>query len=125
MDAVKARLLKSTKILSDSGIPYAVVGDNAVAASVARVDIAVRNTQDVDILIRRTDLPVACKAFEEHGFVYRQAFGVDCFLEHEHANPRDAVHVVFACERVKPNDLAATPRCHRSRASRQLLDCDA
>ena len=46
--------------LEGAGIPYAVAGGNAVASWVARVDeAAVRNTQDVDILIRREDLDAA------------------------------------------------------------------
>ena len=45
------------RALEAAGVPYAVIGGNAVAAWVARVDeAAVRNTQDVDILLRRADL---------------------------------------------------------------------
>ena len=44
-------------------VPYAVAGGNAVAAWVSRVDeAAVRNTQDVDILLRRSDLSAAIAA---------------------------------------------------------------
>ena len=54
VEKVRQRLLRSTAALENSGIPYAVIGGNAVAAWVSRVDeAAVRNTQDVDILIRR------------------------------------------------------------------------
>jgi hypothetical protein len=110
VEAVKARLLKSARLLDAAGIPYAVVGGNAVAAWVARVDIAaVRNTQDVDILIRLEDFAAAREAFEKAGFAYRQILGVHRFLETEQANPRDAVHVVFARQRIKPDDLAETP----------------
>jgi len=57
VEKVRQRLLRSTAALENSGIPYAVIGGNAVAAWVSRVDeAAVRNTQDVDILIRRSDL---------------------------------------------------------------------
>ena len=49
---------------------------NAVAAWVSRVDeAAVRNTQDVDIVLRRTDLPAARTALAQAGFVYRRAAG--------------------------------------------------
>jgi len=109
VEAVKARLLRATSLLEAAEIPYAVIGGNAVAAWVARIDIAaVRNTQDVDLLIRRDDFGRVRDTLEEGGFVYRQVFGVDCFLESEDANPRDAVHIVFANEKVKPADLAAT-----------------
>ncbi len=57
-EKVKERLRRATKALDDAGVPYAVAGGNAVAEWVARVDEeAVRNTRDVDLLIRRSDLP--------------------------------------------------------------------
>ena len=50
---VRERLLRSSSALEAAGIPYVVIGGNAVAAWVARIDeAAVRNTPDVDILIR-------------------------------------------------------------------------
>ena len=52
VEKVRDRLLRATAALERVGVPYAVVGGNAVAAWVSRVDeAAVRNTQDVDILI--------------------------------------------------------------------------
>src|SRR5438445_5314517 len=72
-EKVKERLRRSTKALDDAGVPYAVAGGNAVAEWVARIDEdAVRNTKDVDLLIRRVDLPVARTALEAAGFVYHQ-----------------------------------------------------
>src|SRR5438067_11234005 len=64
------RLLRATAALNQAGIPYAVVGGNAVASWVATVDEgAVRNTRDVDLLIRRGDLPAITAALEGAGFV--------------------------------------------------------
>ncbi|MFO1066203.1 MAG: nucleotidyltransferase family protein [Pirellulales bacterium] len=109
MEAVRARALRATRALATAGIPYAVTGGNAVAAWVARVDrAAVRNTQDVDILVRRSDLPAIRIALEAAGFHYREIFGVTCFLDTPDSHPRDAIHLVFAGENVKPNDLAPT-----------------
>jgi hypothetical protein len=55
---VRERLLRATGVLNRARIPYAVVGGHAVASWVATVDEgAVRNTRDVDLLIRREDLP--------------------------------------------------------------------
>ena len=63
VENVRRRLLRSTSILSRAKIPYAVADDHAVAAWVSRVDeAAVRNTQDVDIVLRRADLPAASGA---------------------------------------------------------------
>ena len=54
VEKVRQRLRRATQALEQAGIPYAVAGGNAVAAWVSEVDeSAVRNTQDVDILIPR------------------------------------------------------------------------
>src|SRR2546429_5314453 len=67
---VRERLLRATAVLNAAGIPYAVVGGHAVASWVATVDEgAVRNTRDIDLLIRRADLPAFSAALEQAGFV--------------------------------------------------------
>jgi hypothetical protein len=96
--------------LKAAGVPYAVAGGNAVAAWGARVDpSAVRNTPDVDILIRRADFPAAREAFEAPGFVYRQEGGMDVFVDGPDGKVREAVHIVFANEKVRPDDVLANP----------------
>ena len=75
----------------------------------ARIDdAAVRNTRDVDILLRREDLDRAREAMERAGFVYRHAKSLDMFLDGPDSKARDAVHVVFARERVHPTDVGPT-----------------
>jgi hypothetical protein len=107
---VRNRLLRSTQALNEAGILYAVVGGNAVAAWVARVDeAAVRNTQDVDILINRADLDRVRAVLEAIGFVYRHASGIDIFLDGPDAKARDGIHIVFANEKVRPHEPAANP----------------
>src|SRR5713101_4071058 len=82
VERVKERLLRAASALEKAGVPYAVVGGNAVAAWVSRVDeSAVRNTQDVDILIRRADLDAATTALSQVGFVRRHVAGIDLFLD--------------------------------------------
>lgn len=57
---VKERVRRTCAILKNADIPHAVVGGNAVAEWVERVDEgAVRITKDVDILIRRIDSRIA------------------------------------------------------------------
>src|SRR2546427_6336150 len=103
VEKVRERMLRAVTALEKARVPYAVVGGNAVAAWVSRVDeTAVRNTQDVDILLRRADLVAARAALEQSGFVYRHAAGRDMFLDGPDAKARDAVHIVFAAERVRP-----------------------
>lgn len=109
IEKVRQRLLRAARALQEARVPYAVAGGNAVAAWVSRVDeAAVRNTQDVDIILRRVDLPAARAAMEQAGFVYRHAASIDMFLDGPDAKARDAVHIVFASEKVRPDyDLAA------------------
>ena len=110
VEDVRERLLRSTAALAAAGVPYAVAGGNAVAAHVARVDEgAVRNTRDVDVMIRREDLPRARAALEAAGFVYRHVAGVDVFLDGPDGKPRQGVHVVFSGEVVRPGEPAANP----------------
>src|SRR5947199_9797170 len=110
VEKVRERLQRATAALEQGGIPYAVVGGNAVAAWVSRVDeAAVRNTQDVDILLRRVDLERAKEALAKAGFVYRHAASIDLFLDGPGAKARDAVHVVFAGEKVRREYLLPAP----------------
>jgi hypothetical protein len=169
VERVRQRLLRAAAALRAADVPYAIVGGNAVALWVSRVDeAAVRNTQGVDILIRREDLDPARTALESVGFIYRHlaardetpaAFGrrcipadcvappsnipdilgrralssgrlaalgatpdfhhgppagTDMFLDGPVAKPRDAVHVVFANEKVRPHEPLANPDVNES-----------
>ncbi len=112
VENVRRRLMRAAAALNSAHVPYAVTGGNAVAAWVSRVDeSAVRNTRDVDILLRREHLPAAIAAMKEAGFIHRnlsslgQGGTLDVFLDGPEARPRDAVHVVFANERVRADNL--------------------
>jgi hypothetical protein len=110
VEKVRERLLRSTSALEAAGVPYAVIGGNAVAAWVSRVDEeATRNTKDVDILIRRNDLPDATAVLERHGFVHAEVLGVPMFLDGPDGKPSVAVHVIIAGEKVRPEYLAPAP----------------
>lgn len=110
VEKVRARLERAVAALEGAAIPYAVAGGNAVAAWVSRVDeAAVRNTQDVDILLRREDLERAKTALESAGFVFRHVKSVDLFLDGPDAKARDAIHVIFAGEKVEPDYIASAP----------------
>jgi hypothetical protein len=103
-EKVKERLRRATKALDDASVPYAVAGGNAVAEWVARADEgAVRNTRDVDLLVRRIDLPAARTALEAAGFVYHQLLDVDMFIDGLQGRPSEAVHILFAGEKVRPD----------------------
>lgn len=110
VEKVRQRLLRAAAALSEAKIPYAVAGGNAVAAWVTRADeSAVRNTQDVDIILRRADFSTAREALEKAGFIYRHSASEDMFLDGPNAKARDAVHIVFAAEKAQSDYLTCVP----------------
>ncbi len=118
VEKVRDRLRRATTALEAAGVHHAVTGDSAVAAWVGEVDeAAVRFTQDVDILLKRDDLEQAKTALAAAGFVYRHVNSIDMFLDGPDAKARDAVHILFAGEKVKQDDLAAAPNVEQSRHS--------
>src|SRR5947209_1618950 len=107
---VRERLLRATAALSQAGIPYAVVGGNAVASWVATVDEgAVRNTRDIDLLVRRSDLPAITAALEQAGFVRDEVLDVVMFRDGAEGKPSEAVHLLFAGEKTRPDHLLPAP----------------
>jgi len=110
VEKVRQRLRRAVAALEAARVPYAVADGNAVAAWVSRVDeAAVRNTQDVDILLRRADLPVAIAAMGEAGFIHRHSASLDMFVDGPTGRARDAVHIVFASEKVRPHSVIPAP----------------
>lgn len=115
VEKVRELLLRATAGLEQGNIPYAVIGGNAVAAWVSRVDEgAVRNTRDVDLLLRRADFERARTALTLSGFVHHEVLDVQAFVDGPEGSIRQGVHIVFAGEKVKPDDAAATPDVDQS-----------
>ena len=115
VEKIQERLEKTAATLEAAQIPYAVIGGNAVRAWVAQADeAAVRTTRDVDILLNREDLPQAIVAMEKVGFIYRIGKGIPMFMDGPDSKARDAVHVLFANERVRASDIVPTPGIHES-----------
>lgn len=114
VEKVKDRLHRVTQALSAAKIDYAIVGGNAVQLWVAQVDeSAVRNTRDVDIVLNRSQLPDAIRVLEQAGFLFRHAKSVDMFLDGPGAKAGDAVHVVFAGEKVRADYVEPVPLIDR------------
>jgi hypothetical protein len=111
VEKIRLRLERATRALEAAGIPYAIIGGNAVRAWVAQADeAAVRTTRDVDLLIRRSDLPAVKTVLEGVGFIYRHVKSIDMFLDGPDAKARDAVHILFAGEKVSPDDPLPAPQ---------------
>lgn len=107
---VRDRLLRATTALNQAGVPYAVIGGHAVASWVATIDEgAVRNTRDVDILIRRPDLPAMTAALVGAGFVRAEVLDVIMFLDGPDAKPSESIHLIFAGEKVREHEPLASP----------------
>jgi hypothetical protein len=110
LDDVTQRLQRIAQALEVAGVPFAFVGGQAVALWVATRDpAAVRTTKDVDILLRRDDLPRARKAALGAGLEYFEVLGVGMFLEPADPNPRKAVHLIWAGEKVRPEYPLPSP----------------
>ena len=100
---VRERLLRATKALQDAAVTYAVIGANAVGYWVgAKDEGAIRNTPNVDILLRRDALPEARSALEAVGFV--AGTGLESradFLDGADGHPRAAVRLWFCGDVLK------------------------
>ena len=107
---VRERLLRATVALNHAGILYAVVGGNAVASWVATVDEGgIRNTRDVDILVRRDDLPAVTAALQAAGFVADDVMDVVMFRDGPEGKPSEAIHLLFSGEKLRPGELMPPP----------------
>jgi hypothetical protein len=110
MERVEQRLRRVTRALDNAGIPYAVVGGNAVAAWVARVDPAsTRTTKDVDLLVRRQDLDAVTAAIITLGYRREDLRSLVLFVDPDEASRRAGVHLVWAGEKVRPSYAYAAP----------------
>ncbi len=107
---VRERLLRATAALNRNGVPYAVVGGNAVAFWVATVDEgAVRTTRDVDLLVHRADLPAITAAMELSGFVRDDQPDFVMFRDGPEGKTHEAVHLLFAGEKTRPDHSLPAP----------------
>ncbi len=110
MDDVTARLGRICAALKAKSVPFALVGGQAVVLWVTTRDpAAVRTTKDVDVLLQRSDLPRARAAAMAADMDYFEVMGVGMFLDREDPNPRHAVHLVWAAEKVRPEYELPSP----------------
>ncbi|MGC4001977.1 MAG: hypothetical protein QM811_02045 [Pirellulales bacterium] len=107
---VRYLLNKSSTVLQNAGIPYAVIGGNAIAAWVETINPkGARNTNDVDLLLRREDFVRAKALLEADGFTYYDVMGVTVFLDAPEGNPSDGIHILWANEKVRENYATSNP----------------
>lgn len=121
VEKVRERLLLATSALRDASVGYAVLGANAVAEWVARVDPgAIRNTPNVDILIERRHRDAATQALAGVGFL-RTVIGDRLSFLDQHDTPlRAAVRFWFAGEKVREHYLFPAPNLDETTEGRQF-----
>lgn len=111
IERVQQRLRAVTAALDASGIAYAVVGGNAVAAWVGRVDPgASRATKDVDLLVRRTDVPAITAAITRLGFAREDLRDLVLFIDPQEPSKKSGVHLVWAGEKIRPSYTVPSPK---------------
>jgi len=117
VEEVRERAYRATAALRQAGISHVVVGGQAVASWVARVDKeAVRNTKDVDLLVRRDDFPRVVETLQSVGFIRQNVSGIGLFLDGPEGSVRSAIHIIFAGEKVRPEYLLPTPEVAEAEA---------
>ena len=102
VDRVEQLLRLVTETLEHAGIEYAIIGGNAVAAWVSKVDDgATRATKDVDILLRRPDLTRVADALRPVNLIPIEILGVHMFVDQQNPSPKTGAPVVIAGERIR------------------------
>jgi len=125
MEKVGERLERVCHALGKANIPYAVVGGNAVAAWVStRDEGAIRNTQDVDILLRTEDFDAASSVLRGVGFIPDHVVDATKFRDGVDGKPSQAVHVVWAGKKIRTHHLTPAPMSDQVRdlAGKRVID---
>jgi hypothetical protein len=103
-------LRKITGPLVAEEVPHELVGGLAVLLHVEAADPAHSMlTRDVDLMIRRSDLKRVIEIAKRHGFRFRHAAGLDMLLYGDSDSARNAVHLWYSGEKVRPNQATPNP----------------
>jgi hypothetical protein len=110
MDRVARRLRRVAAALDAAGIPYAVVGGNAVSAWVATRDpAATRTTKDVDLLVNAADVEAITRVLAPVGFTRSDVRNLVILVDAEEPARRSGVHLIFTGSRVRPSNAHPAP----------------
>ena len=94
----------------------------------------VRNTRDVDLLVRRSDMEAIITVMAGGGFIHRSLSilggkgRIEMFLDVPGAKVRDGVRLIFSGEKVNPESLEPSPDVEYIDASHsdfRLIDLEA
>src|SRR5579864_2362839 len=84
------------KVLTQANVPFEVIGGMAVNAHLLAGDQRSRTfvTKDIDLLVRRDDLPAIVQAAQGAGYTARKIVG-GFMLIRPGQKPAEAVHLIF------------------------------
>lgn len=103
-------LHKITDALTAEDIPYELIGGLAVLVHVEEADPEHATlTRDVDLMVNRVDLERIKDAAAKREFRFRHTAGVDMLLYGPTESARNAVHLIFSGERVRPTQATPNP----------------
>ena len=103
-------LHKITDTLTAEGIPHELIGGLAVLVHVEEADPTHSTlTRDVDLMVRREDLERIKEAAAKNGFRFRHTAGLDMLLYGDADSAKNAVHLIFSGEKVRPHQATPNP----------------
>ncbi len=103
-------LHRIAEALTAQSVPYELIGGLAVLVHVEEADPTYSTlTRDVDLMIRRSDLERVKEIAAVSGFRFRHSAGLDMLLYGDTDSARNAVHLIFSGEKVRPNQAVANP----------------
>jgi len=110
MERVERRLRRVTGALYAAGIPYAVVGGNAVAAWVAKAKpAATRTTKHVDLLPHKCDPDRITAALSQLGFAIHDLRRMVIFVDPDEPDRECGVRLVWSGEKVRTTHPHSAP----------------
>ena len=109
------------KAFASAGLDYRVVGGLAAYLYVEEADPdAGRLTKDIDIVVRRADLPKIAEAVEPFGLQYGHVAGIDMLVQAGAPSARRAVNMIFTGEKVRPEYSETVPELGSFRTIREV-----
>ena len=104
-------LEKIASILTQANVPFEVVGGMAVNAHLLAGDQRSRTfvTKDINLLVRRDDLPAIVQAAHAAGYMPRKIVG-GFMLIRPGQKPAEAVHLIFSGEKSKTTNPLPHPQ---------------
>jgi hypothetical protein len=103
-------LHRITDPLMAERVPHELIGGMAVLVHVEEADPGQSTlTRDVDLMVQRPDLEKIKEIAARHGFRFRHTAGLDMLLHGPSDRARNAVHLIFSGEKVRPDQASPNP----------------